>query len=568
MRLIRKYQTLNPAFTRKRKCTPVGIFVHSTGSNNPYCSRYVDWVEELGPNKYGNHWNKPEANKAMHAFVGYSKDRRDVVVVETLPYSFACMGAGGYPIEKNPDGSVKRYRSANYDPQAHIQFEICEDGLIDPEYYRKAMEAAEEYCAHLCRLFNWDSSKITSHYEAAAAKMASNHGDPRHWMIRHGDSMNKFRARVQELLDGPKEPEVPKPEEPAPEELSSNKWHMVKVKLTRQENADYFKKQIGDVVELPIEKYLLGVVPSEIPQAATAPLEACKAQAIVARTIGYARTKKGEVITDESGVHQAYRAPRGVDGAYNVCHRAVSDTKGVMLYFKNKVADSAVYSHSNGGEVRSPKDAGWPGTQEYLVSKNDPYTLAPKNGHGVGLSQVGAVYMAKQGMSYSDILSFYYPGTFTKEHSAPLPVESPDEFVSYFAEVVTKNPNSLGLWSDVKKTERRLYIPRGETVEVIGHVSAAWAKVRYKGVVGFVDRRHLSKVAIDVISFPYKAEVVTKNPNSLGIWANVNKTRRLAFVPRGAIVDVYEHVNDTFAKVKYSGTIGVSDRQYLKVLPK
>ena len=32
-------------------------------------------------------------------------------------------------------------------------------------------------------------------------------------------------------------------------------------------------------------------------------------------------------------------------------------------------------------------------------------------GHGVGMSQYGAEYMAKQGASYKEILLWYYPGT-------------------------------------------------------------------------------------------------------------------------------------------------------------
>lgn len=32
-------------------------------------------------------------------------------------------------------------------------------------------------------------------------------------------------------------------------------------------------------------------------------------------------------------------------------------------------------------------------------------------GHGVGMSQAGAVFFAKRGMSYEEILSYYYPGT-------------------------------------------------------------------------------------------------------------------------------------------------------------
>jgi stage II sporulation protein D len=33
------------------------------------------------------------------------------------------------------------------------------------------------------------------------------------------------------------------------------------------------------------------------------------------------------------------------------------------------------------------------------------------SGHGVGLCQTGAEEMARQGKSYREILSFYYPGT-------------------------------------------------------------------------------------------------------------------------------------------------------------
>ena len=33
------------------------------------------------------------------------------------------------------------------------------------------------------------------------------------------------------------------------------------------------------------------------------------------------------------------------------------------------------------------------------------------NGHGVGMSQYGADYMARQGATYEEILAHYYPGT-------------------------------------------------------------------------------------------------------------------------------------------------------------
>lgn len=43
---------------------------------------------------------------------------------------------------------------------------------------------------------------------------------------------------------------------------------------------------------------------------------------------------------------------------------------------------------------------------------NSLFTFTVKGrGHGVGMSQVGAMYMAQQGSSYQQILSHYYPGT-------------------------------------------------------------------------------------------------------------------------------------------------------------
>ncbi len=177
-------QTKNPCYQKGRPMRPINILVHSTGANNPWLKRYVDAPEVLGVNEYGNHWNKPEATKCMHAFIG--KDIvGQVAVAQTLPYNVASWGCG-----KGDKGSYNR------DPVGHIQFEICEDGLTNEVYYKEAFGVAEEYCAMLCQKFGFDPMKITSHYEAAALGYASNHGDPRHWMRKFGDSMDALRARV------------------------------------------------------------------------------------------------------------------------------------------------------------------------------------------------------------------------------------------------------------------------------------------------------------------------------------------------------------------------------------
>lgn len=189
MEILRAHQTKNRCYKKATPAKHIGILVHSTGAVNRNLKRYVDAPDRLGVNTNGNHWNKEKATKAVHAFIGLDKSG-EVIVAETLPLDVACWGCG-----KGKKGSY------NYNPVAHIQFEICQGSNTDSAYYWEAIRVAEEYCAHLCRLYGWSAAQITSHKEAHAAGYASNHGDPQSWMVRFGDDMKKFRARVQARLD-------------------------------------------------------------------------------------------------------------------------------------------------------------------------------------------------------------------------------------------------------------------------------------------------------------------------------------------------------------------------------
>lgn len=224
MEIIQAYYTKHPCYNAKKKAiSPVGIFVHSTGANNRELRRWVDEPERLGKNKYNNHWNKANATKSVHAFIGCDV-YGDVIVAETLPHDIACWGAG-----KGSKGSY------NYDPHAYIQFEICQGNNTDSDYYWKAITVAEEYCAHLCRIYGWTADNITSHAEAHKKGYASNHGDPISWMRHFGDNMDKFRERVQARLGGAEQPTtapVAKPEEiitqkPVTPEKAENKAESV-----------------------------------------------------------------------------------------------------------------------------------------------------------------------------------------------------------------------------------------------------------------------------------------------------------------------------------------------------
>ncbi|MDD2647337.1 MAG: SpoIID/LytB domain-containing protein [Eubacteriales bacterium] len=209
MEILTCYQTANRCYQKGRKASHVGILVHSTGANNRNIKRYVYAPDRLGVNANGNHWNKAEADKCMHAFIGLDANG-EVIVANTLPYEYACWGCG-----KGNKGSY------NYDPTAHLQFEICQGSATDEAYYRKAVGVAEEYCAYLCRRFGFTSADICSHREAALAGYASNHGDPESWMRNFGDNMDMFRARVAAILGEPaKEPVIGQaPASPTPSKL-------------------------------------------------------------------------------------------------------------------------------------------------------------------------------------------------------------------------------------------------------------------------------------------------------------------------------------------------------------
>ena len=189
--VIKAHAVKNLCYLTAQKMVPKGIVVHSTGVNNPYLKRYVDAPNEVGINRYGNHWNVARpGGKAVcvHAFIGYDKENR-VRVAELLPHDICGWGVG-----KGKKGSY------NYDP-AYLQFEICEDQRTDRTYYEEAFAVAAEYCAELCRTYGISVDKIVGHCEAHRLGYGSNHSDPEHWMKRFGETMNDFRRRVSAILN-------------------------------------------------------------------------------------------------------------------------------------------------------------------------------------------------------------------------------------------------------------------------------------------------------------------------------------------------------------------------------
>lgn len=99
--------------------------------------------------------------------------------------------------------------------------------------------------------------------------------------------------------------------------------------------------------ELPIEEYLYGVVPSEMP--VSYPMEALKAQAICARTYVYAHLESPGYLeysahVDDSTGYQVYNNTAEKEEAI----QAVQETKGEVVRLNGELVDTYYYSTSCG----------------------------------------------------------------------------------------------------------------------------------------------------------------------------------------------------------------------------
>lgn len=178
--------TRSSCYKAGKKMTPRGVMLHSTGANNPNLRRYISPDDGRLGSPSGNHWNRPGLDVCVHAFIGKLADG-SVAVYQTLPWSYRGWHCGG---------------RGN---RTHIAFEICEDGLEDPQYFAAVYRVAVELTTMLCREFDLDplaDGVVICHAEGYRRGIASNHADVLHWFSRHGKSMDDFRTDVVRELEG------------------------------------------------------------------------------------------------------------------------------------------------------------------------------------------------------------------------------------------------------------------------------------------------------------------------------------------------------------------------------
>ena len=204
-------QTQSTCYKGTRKMTVLGVLWHSTGANNPNLKRYVQpsdvkpaadtytkakWLEILGKNTYANDWNHINREAGLNCWIGKLADGT-VTTVQTMPWDYRPWGCGS-----GSKGSCNT---------GWIQFEICEDGLTDKNYFNKVYQEACEITAYLCKMYNIDPNgsvtvngvkipTILCHQDSYKLGMGGNHSDIYHWFPKHGKNMETARADVAAIL--------------------------------------------------------------------------------------------------------------------------------------------------------------------------------------------------------------------------------------------------------------------------------------------------------------------------------------------------------------------------------
>ncbi|MCC5911546.1 MAG: SpoIID/LytB domain-containing protein [Clostridiaceae bacterium] len=152
-------------------------------------------------------------------------------------------------------------------------------------------------------------------------------------------------------------------------EVEGNRYRGA-ITAKRLQNSD-----MSIVNKLPLEEYLYGVVPREMP--ALWPVEALKAQAVVARSYALAnmnRFRKSGFDICNTTTSQVYS---GYDREHANSNRAVEETKSTVVTHDGKLI-SAFYHSNSGGHTENSENI-WSQPIPYIKGVEDKYSINAPN---------------------------------------------------------------------------------------------------------------------------------------------------------------------------------------------
>ena len=210
---------------------------------------------------------------------------------------------------------------------------------------------------------------------------------------------------------------------------------------------------------------------------------------------------------------------------------------------------------------------------------------ARRYGHGMGMSQRGAMQMAKLGYTYDQILGFYYDGCTRVRHSftnrilsastteqeiiveQPAEIEQNQSYACQGTVVLTGNSGLLAIRSAASSSAAVLGAAgNGAIVEVLARVSG-WYQIRFGELVGYVPASALTITGtpegqLEEVSSILGFATVTAN-DYVNLRANGSLSGRiLGSAPSGAVLTVFSK-NGSWAKVQYQSTTAYASTSYL-----
>ena len=206
---------------------------------------------------------------------------------------------------------------------------------------------------------------------------------------------------------------------------------------------------------------------------------------------------------------------------------------------------------------------------------------ARRYGHGIGMSQRGAQQMATEGMTYEQILSFYYPGLtetrFTFERTL-LPsldgtgTTDQSTFIDAGSALVNlKNPlDVLNLRkADSLSAPVLAVIPHGTRVTLLED-SSEWSRIQYGTLSGFVKSEYLKPEQALSEETPDSAEtgtvvvVLSDESQVLNLRASPTTAANvLSYLRSGQVLSVIERYS-RWTQVRYGSVVGYVMNDYIK----
>ena len=210
------------------------------------------------------------------------------------------------------------------------------------------------------------------------------------------------------------------------------------------------------------------------------------------------------------------------------------------------------------------------------ASGNELYTIdaeekgfritARRYGHGVGMSQRGAQQMANAGLSYAQILGFYYPGVqrvrmrlttnWPEEVNIPAINDENDDPVGSFSKAFVRLSDADGRLNLRKEqnpeSEILMRIPNGAEVTVLS-VSGQYARIQYENASGYVPQSYLEAAAVPPM--PTTVKVLLES-GSLNLRSEPGESADIiAKIPNGETLVLLE-TNAGWSHVSYQNQMG------------